>query len=127
MSGTQTAGYDLVMEWAEDAYQRLLSAIFDADDFLLGTILGGLGIPVDLGTPFSVAVSFDRPAGLPASATDVIDIHVLLGDTGALGSLRIVASVDINTAVTGFDIGQVNFADKLWLTEISVVGFPLPD
>ena len=126
MSGTQTAGYDLVMEWAEDAYQRLLGAIFDANDFLLGTILGGLGIPVDLGTPFSVAVSFDRPAGLPASATDVIDIHVLLGDTGTLGSLRIVASVDINTAATGFDIGQVNFADKLWLTEISVVGFPLP-
>jgi hypothetical protein len=126
MSGTQTAGYDLVMEWAEDAYQRLLGAIFDADNFLLGTILGALGIPVDLGTPFSVTVSFDKPAGLPASATDVIDIHVLLGDTGALGSLRIVASVDVNTAATGFDIAQINLANKLWLTEISVVGFPLP-
>ena len=126
MSGAQTHGYDLVMEWAEDAYQKLLSGIFDAEDFLLGTILGALGINVDLGTPFSVTVSFDKPAGLPAAATDVIDVHVLLGDAGGLGTLRIVASVDINTSVAGLDLAQVNLEQKLWLTEISVLGFPLP-
>ena len=58
MSGAQTHGYDLVMEWAEDAYQRLLSAFFDAEDFLLSTILAALGINVTVGTPFSVTVSY---------------------------------------------------------------------
>ena len=126
MSGAQTHGYDLVMEWAEDAYQKLLSAFFDAEDFLLATILGALGINVTVGTPFSVTVSFDKPAGLPAAATDVIDFHILLGDAGTLGALRVVASVDINTSTAGLDFAQVNLAQKLWLTEISVVGFPLP-
>lgn len=126
MSGTQTAGYDLVLEWAEDAYEKLLTNIFDADDLLLGAILGPLGISIDLGTPFSVTVAFDKPAGLPASATDVIDIHVLLGDMGALGSLRMVASIDVDTTSPGIDLARINLADKLWLTEISVVGVALP-
>ena len=79
-----------------------------------------------MGTPFSVTVSFDKPAGLPAAATDVIDFHILLGDAGTLGALRVVASVDINTSTAGLDFAQVNLAQKLWLTEISVVGFPIP-
>ena len=90
------------------------------------TILGALGINITVGTPFSVTVSFDKPPGLPAAATDVIDFHILLGDAGALGALRVVASVDINTSAAGIDLAQVNLAQKLWLTEINVVGFPLP-
>ena len=75
----------------------MLSIAFDTGGFLLGKILGGLGINLDPASPFSVTVSFDQPTGLPAGATDVVDIRVLLGNAGSLGALRIVASVDVNT------------------------------
>lgn len=126
MSGEQTHGYDLVVEFAEQAYQQLLSVVFDTGGFLLGTILGGLGIHLDPATPFSVTVSFDRPGGLPPGATDVVDIHVLLGDAGTLGTLRIVASVDVDTSTNGIDLVRIDLEQKLWLTEISVAGFPIP-
>lgn len=126
MSGEQTHGYDLVMEFAEQAYQELLSVVFDTGDFLFGTILGGLGIHLDPASGFSVTVSFDQPGGLPAGATDVIDIHVLLGNAGSLGSLRILASVDVDTSTTGIDLVRIDLENKLWLAETSVVGFPIP-
>ncbi|KAA1249634.1 hypothetical protein F0Q45_14120 [Mycobacterium simiae] len=126
MSGEQTHGYDLVIEFAEQAYQQILSVVFDTGGFLLGTILGGLGIHLDPATPFSVTVAFDRPGGLPAGAADVIDIHVLLGDAGALGTLRIVASVDMDTSTSGIDLARIDLEHKLWLTEITVAGFPIP-
>src|ERR1700684_497236 len=97
MSGEQTHGYDLVIEFAEQAYEELLSVVFDTGGFLLSTILGAIGIHIDPAAPLSVTVPSDHPAGLPADATDVVDIQVLLGDAGALGSLRIVASVDVDT------------------------------
>lgn len=126
MSGQQTHGYDLVVEFAEQAYQQLLSVVFDTGGFLLGTILGGLGIQLDPATPFSVTVSFDRPGGLPPGATDVVDIQVLLGDAGTLGALRIVASVDVDTSTNGIDLVRIDLEQKLWLTEIAVAGFPIP-
>jgi hypothetical protein len=126
MSGEQTHGYDLVIEFAEQAYEELLSVVFDTGGFLLSTILGAIGIHIDPAAPFSVTVSFDQPAGLPADATDVVDIQVLLGDAGALGSLRIVASVDVDTDTTGIDLVRINLEQKLWLTEIAVVGFSIP-
>ncbi len=125
MSGDQTNGYDLVIQFAEHAYQELLTAFFDAEGFL-GTILSSIGIPFDPASGFSVTVAFDQPGGLPAGATDVVDIRILLGDAGGFGSLRIVASVDVDTSFTGVDLVRVNLAQKLWLTEISIVGFPIP-
>jgi hypothetical protein len=125
MSGEQTHGYDLVWEWAEQAYAGLLSAFFDDNGFLLDQILGALNIQLPAGSPFSVTVAFDKPGGLPAAATDVVDIHVLLGEGGSLGALRIVASVDVDT-LQEFDLVRINLEQKLWLTEISVVGFPIP-
>lgn len=129
MAGQATHGYDLVLEFAEQAYQELLEIAFDTGDFLLGKILGSLGIQFDPGQGFSVTVSFDRPAGLPAAATDVIDIQVLLGENGSAGRLRIVASVDVANADAPpieTDLIRINLKDKLWLTEIDVLGFPIP-
>jgi hypothetical protein len=63
---------------------------------------------------------------LPAAATDVVDINVLLGDGGALGALRIVASVDVDSSAPAIDFVRINLEQKLWLTEISVVGFSIP-
>ena len=126
MSGDQTHAYDLVWEWAEDAYEGLLSVFFDTNGFLLDQVLGGLNIHLPGGTGFKVTVSFDKPAGLPAAATDVVDINVLLGDGGALGALRIVASVDVDSSAPAIDFVRINLEQKLWLTEISVVGFSIP-
>jgi hypothetical protein len=129
VAGQQTHGYDLVIEFAEQAYQELLTIFFDSGGFLLSQILGSLGIHVDPNAGFSVTVSFDRPGGIPSTASDVIDIQVLLGESGSIGSLRIVASVDVVNAdspVTQFDLARINLQDKLWLTEISVLGSPDP-
>jgi len=129
MAGQATHGYDLVLEFAEQAYQELLEIAFDTGDFLLGKVLGGLGIPFDPGEGFSVTVSFDRPGGLPAAATDVIDIQVLLGENGSAGRLRIVASVDVVNADAlniETDLIRINLRDKLWLTEIDVLGIAIP-
>ena len=104
MPETQTAGYDLVMEWAEDAYQRLLGAgIFDANDFLLGTTSCGLGIPVDLGTPLSrwQSPSTGRPDSRRAPPTSSTSTSSSATPGHPFGSLRIVASVDINTGRNG--------------------------
>jgi hypothetical protein len=126
MAGDQTHGYDLVLEFAEQAYQELLSVVFDTDGFLFGTILGSLGIDLDPALGFSVTVAFDRPGGVPAGATDVIDVRVLLGDAGSTGSLRIVASVDVDSQSPDTDLVRINLEDKLWLTEIDIEGFPIP-
>jgi hypothetical protein len=126
MAGDQTHGYDLVLEFAEQAYQELLSVLFDTDGFLFGTILGGLGIDLDPSIGFSVTVAFDRPGGIPANATDTVDIQVLLGDAGSTGSMRIVASVDVDSSAADTDLTQINLKDKLWLTEIDILGHSIP-
>ncbi|OOK73691.1 hypothetical protein BZL30_4796 [Mycobacterium kansasii] len=51
---------------------------------------------------------------------------MLLGDAGTLGTLRIVASVDVDTSTNGIDLVRIDLEQKLWLTEISVAGFPIP-
>src|SRR5262249_2310393 len=126
MAGDQTHGYDLVLEFAEHAYQELLSVIFDTDGFLFGTILGHLGINLDPALGFSVTVAFDQPGGLPAGATDVIDVRVLLGDAGSTGSLRIVASVDVDSGTADTALVRLDLENKLWPTELDVEGFPIP-
>ncbi|BCI88119.1 hypothetical protein NIIDMKKI_33250 [Mycobacterium kansasii] len=46
--------------------------------------------------------------------------------TPAPGTLRIVASVDVDTSTNGIDLVRIDLEQKLWLTEISVAGFPIP-
>ncbi|MGV9711580.1 hypothetical protein ACWDTI_13055 [Gordonia sp. NPDC003424] len=126
MAGQLTHGYDVVMELSEQTYEDILRVIFDTDDFLLNAILGPLGIPVPPGIGFDATVSFDRPPGLPAAATDPIDIRVTLGPGGSTGSLRIVADVVTDRFSPTVEVIRLDLANKLWLTEISVVGINLP-
>ena len=129
MPGTETHGFDMVMEFAENAYRDLLGVIFDTDAFL-EKILAMLGINVDLASAFSVDVFLDRPSdpGIPAGASDLIDIRIYLGEggTGSLGQLRIVAEVDVDHGAPGVDLVRVNLREKLHVAEASVFGFPLP-
>lgn len=68
---------------------------------------------------FVVNVLFDRPTDitLPTGAGDIADIHItLMSDEQSIGSLRIVAGMDVNhisaTEQVGFDIVRINLKDK---------------
>jgi hypothetical protein len=73
MSGQQSAGFDLVMEFSETPLQDLLGVAFDTSDFLCG-LIDLLNIPCQ---GFNVSVSLDRPTDvvLSASQTDAVDIQ----------------------------------------------------
>jgi hypothetical protein len=128
MPGDETHGYDLVVEFAEQAYRDILSAIFDSGGWLLDQILGPLGIDAGNGA-FRVDVLFDRPtdAGVPAAARDVIDVRVDVGDVlgSPLADLRFVVGVDVDrTGPT--DLVYLNFEDRLYFARARALGFPVP-
>ena len=111
MSGDQTHAYDLVWEWAEEAYEGLLSVFFDTNGFLLDQILGGLNIHLPGGTGFKVTVSFDKPAGLPPPPLPTSSTSTFCSVTAAgKGALRIVASVDVDSSVPAIDFVRINLS-----------------
>ena len=128
MAGDETHGFDLVIELAERAVRDLLQTIFDNE--LLAQILDALpGVDADEADVFSLDLRFDRPTDvtIPASASDTVDISVLLGDGGTGGSMRIVVGVDVDRSGENDAIG-LNFEDALYVAdvEILVAGIPIP-
>ncbi len=128
MAGTETHGYDLVIEFAERAFQDLLQTIFDTG--FLAAIFDALpGVDSDAADVFTIALRFDRPTDvtLPAGAGDTIDLSVLLGDGGTRGHLRIVVGVDVDRTGPNDAIG-LDFGGKLFHADIDVrvAGFPIP-
>jgi len=128
MAGDETHGFDLVIELAERAVRDLLQTIFD--NGLLAQILDALpGVDAGEADVFTLDVRFDRPTdvSVPASATDTIDISVLLGDAGTGGSMRIVVGVDVDRSGENDAIG-LNFEDALYVADVEVLvaGFPIP-
>ena len=87
--------------------------------------LGGLNIHLPAGTGFKVTVSFDKPAGLPAAATDVVDI-TSCSVTAAHWAHCGLSPASTSTPARPISNSAINLEQKLWLTEISVVGFPIP-
>jgi hypothetical protein len=124
MAGTETNGYDLVIEFAERACQDIVSAFFDSDG-LLSDLLDAIGVPSSVADAFSVVLAFDRPSGVPASNPDVVDIAVLLGEggTGSRGRLRIVAGVAVDASPER-DLARIDLANRLHRTELEIVGLP---
>ena len=121
-----THGYDAVLEISEAAYQKILSAIFDTADFLMDQVLSSLNVQVPPGSGFDVSVSFDRPAGIPANATDVIDVHVTLGANGSIGSLRFAAGLAVIRLDNKTEILTIDLRNKLWIAEASIFGIAVP-
>lgn len=127
MPGDETHGYDLVIEFAEQAYQEILTAIFDTDDFLSNEVLDPIGADDDDG--FRVSVLFDRPADpeVPASAQDPVDLRVEVGDVSdPVAALRMVVGVDVDRTGPTDDLVRLNFADRLYLASARVHGIPIP-
>lgn len=127
MAGTETHGFDLVMEFAERAIRDLVQTIFD--NGLLAAILDALpGVDADAADIFTLDVRFDRPTDvtIPATATDTVDLSVLLGEGGTGGSMRMVVGVDVDRSGANDAIG-LNFADKLFFSDVDIrVGFVGP-
>jgi hypothetical protein len=131
MPGNETQNYDMVIEFAEQAYRDILGAVFDSDGFLctvLDNTLNSIpGVDIPCGA-FTVDVLFDRPTdiSLPASARDPIDIRMGLGESGSLGTARIVVGVDVDRTSENFDIIRINFADLLYHVDVDIGGIGDP-
>lgn len=126
MPGDETKGFDLVMEFSEEAIQKYLKEIFDNNGTLCQLLqalnLGGLC------GAFLLDVSLDRPTDvtIPTGELNVLDVGIHLGDDGSLGDLRFVAGVDVDRSNAGFDLPRINLAQRLFHAEASVEGVPLP-
>jgi hypothetical protein len=105
MPGDETHGYDLVIEFAEQAYQELLTAIFDSADFLTNALLDPLHIDDTDG--FRVSMLFDRPGDVDPSAVDPVDLRVEVGDVSdPIADLRMVVGVDVDRTGASDDLGR---------------------
>jgi hypothetical protein len=131
MPGTATKNFDLVIEFAESALRDLIGVAFDTDGFLCTLLdetinqIPGVNIPCGA---FTLDILFDRPTdiSIPANATSPVDIQLGLGDSGSLGSLRIVVGLDVDRSSDNFDIVQLNFKNKLYAVAINLVSIPVP-
>ncbi len=126
MPGTQTKGFDAVMEFTEEAVNGLLHTFFDSGGLIsqLTTLLG-LG---SLDGAFSLSVRLDRPTDvpLPANATDVVDMIFDIGRNGALGRLRAVVGISVDHSNTSLDWPKLDFKNKLHAVRVLAGNFPLP-
>lgn len=126
MAGNETKGFDLVMEFSEEALRKYLSAIFDQNG-LLCQLLDQLNVGFFCGA-FQLEVSLDRPADvtIPPSASDILDVRIQLGDDGSLGTLRFVAGVGVDRTQPEFDLPFIDLEDKLFHAEASIPEIPIP-
>ena len=121
MSGQQSAGFDLVMEFSETPLQDLLGVAFDTSDFLCG-LIDLLNIPCQ---GFNVSVSLDRPTDvvLSASQTDAVDIQI----SGALGvswRIRLIVGVDVDRSRPGLNVARLNLHDRLYHLSATIGAVP---
>jgi hypothetical protein len=122
MSGQQSAGFDLVMEYSETPLQDVLGVAFDTSDFLCG-LLDLLNIPCE---GFNISVSLDRPTDpvLSASQTDAVDIQI----SGALGvswRIRMIVGVDVDRSTPGLNAARLNLHDRLYHLSATVGAVPV--
>ncbi|MBK9109519.1 MAG: hypothetical protein IPM92_14380 [Saprospiraceae bacterium] len=121
MAGNQTHGYDMVIEVSSQSLQNLLSAVFDNDGFLASLLPSSLGNLLG----FGVSLSFDRPAGVPASITNpiqlLIDLNLALGLSG---TLDLVVGMDVNRDDANLDVVILDFPNKLHRCDLIVTGLP---
>jgi hypothetical protein len=119
MTGSQLNGFDLVIEFSEQAYKDILSGIFDSGTFLcdlFNSLITRLGLPpMPCPSVFTADISFDVPhdISLPAGTSDVVDVRVALGESGSIGSMRFVAKIDVNRtsiASSEIDLVRVNLS-----------------
>jgi hypothetical protein len=115
MSGTETHGFDLVIEFSEQAFNDLLFALLQAPLRTLCSVLPWTGDPADCDI-LAVDVLFDRPTDVtpaPPAGQDLIDVRVRVGPSGNIGSLRIVVGLDVVNSTSTDDL-ILNFESKTY-------------
>ncbi|MNU25631.1 hypothetical protein D3C71_139810 [compost metagenome] len=121
MAGTQTHGFDMVIEISTLTIQNLLSATFD-NDGLLGSLLPGTIGSLD---GFGLSVDFNRPSGIPASAANPVRLLFNLNfSSGNSGTLEVVVGMDVDRTDSDFDKVILDFVNKIFRCTLSVSGIP---
>ena len=125
MAGTQTAGFDLVLQFSEEAYQELLGVFFDTSGLIprLVDLIPGLEAE-----DFSLTVSLDRPTDVPLTppAENPLDLRLVLGQGAAAATFRIVVGITVDRAATDRDTVRIDFPGSISFAEVRVGGVALP-
>ncbi len=122
MAGTQTHGFDMVMEISTQTIQNILSGIFDNDGFLAGIFPAVLPL-----TGFSLNVGFNRPSDVPAAAVNPVELLLELTFSGGItGQLRLVVGMDTDRSDADTDWVFLDFENKLYISELTLNGFTVP-
>jgi hypothetical protein len=128
MAGTQTAGFDLVMQFSESAYRELLGVFFD-ESGILGSIVDL--IPGVDANEFTIDVSLDQPTDvtLPSGAENPLDIQMGIGAGGSLASLRMVVGMNVDRTESDRDKVQIDFENSLYHAGVRVgsTNIPIPN
>lgn len=125
MAGTQTAGFDLVMQFSEEAYRELLGVFFD-ESGIFGSIVDLIpGVDAD---EFTIDVSLDRPTDvtLPTTAENPLDIQLGIGEGGSLASLRIIVGMNVDRDEVDRDKVQIDFENSIYDASVTVGSTNLP-
>ncbi len=121
MAGTQTHGFDMVIEISAQTIQNLLSATFDSDGLLGSIIPGNIGILEG----FGLTVSFSRPSGIPASAINPVQLLFNINFTNSTtGTLEVVVGMDVDRSDPHWDKIILDFVDKTYRCTLTVPGIP---
>jgi len=119
MAGTQTAGYDMVIQFSEDFYENIIGSNFDINN-IVPQILERLHLDESL---FSITVSLDRPTdiSLEGSGENPIDISVDIGNNGSIGNLRIVVGAVMIRLDSEKDVLTIDFENSLYYAKATAV------
>ncbi|PRZ01823.1 hypothetical protein [Marinilabilia salmonicolor] len=118
MAGSQTHGFDMVIEVSTATINNLVSGIFDNEGFL-----GSLFPDSYILERFDLATNFNRPPDVPASAENPVELIASLefGEENT-GQLRIVAGMVVDRSDEDMDLVQIDFKDHLFVCELSIDG-----
>jgi hypothetical protein len=126
MAGTLTNGFDMAIEVSAQSIQNLLSATFDSDGFVgkLFQNIPGVNLVLE---GFDLVVNFTRPSGLPASATNPVQLLFNLRFVGGLtGTLDVVAGLNVDRTDPGTDKVVVDMVNRLFRCDVNLAGITIP-
>lgn len=122
MPGTETARFDLGVQFSELAWNDLLGPIFDEGGVvgeLVDLLLGFAGDP-----DFTFTVSLDRPTDvtIPADAQNPLDLNFAFSIGGLNVTVRIVVGVVMDRTPATADVIVVDFQNELYHRRARVNG-----
>jgi len=119
MAGTQTHGFDMVIELSSTTIQQILSATFDSDGLLGSLLPGSLGVLES----FGLTSSFNRPPDIPAGAVNPVQLMFELNFAGGIGAnLEIVVGMGVDRTELDWDKIILDLVNNIYKCELTVQG-----